>query len=911
MHSSPFIGTRPVDHSSDNFDTILPPICSARSVGHHISTSPCLRLPSRENEGRGQGGTKRLGTLAENPNFAVHYEPQTEADKSIQYPDTKPEKQFHTKTQKSNGKVSPPKFGAEKQRNVDDGFADINLGIQLQNVLGENQQTNQDEDIELTLYIETDQKHDEKSLNNKPVWKEKLKKCKNYLRNIFANEITNGKSLGEEQTRVVKQITNDGENTQGFEFDVTQLLVETKIEEQNHGIPNGVEELAIDVLTLEHSVDEMQQYLNDEDRQLESIIKIKPQIEELRKELEELYLNQDEDIEGKINKNIEETYFHSKRSNFLENILILLDQESSPFYEKIKQICSIYLSQSFDAKLNIDGNGMTKQQKFNTFDEKNEKIRKYSGESETANVEFKCDMKDCSKQKNGPDVENVDFNDNQKVCNEILEESDVDIEDFDYDMEDSSKVQQEEADVEIVEFDDNQKVCNAVQEESDVDIEDFNYTIQDSSEIHEEESDVESEYFDDDLNDYIEILDSDVEIEDFDDGIQDYNEIIVDIDDNIQEDCSEEEESDVEIVDIDDDIQDCSEEQEFDMGIVDIDNDIQDCDMELNETEIEISDIEKKLQDCDDQNETEFEILNEFIDYLLNCDEQNETEIEIEQNTQNCSEEQEKSDVEIEDFEDSNVGDLEKDTPFKEEINEVVEIIDEHEVDEFISIEATEKELNSLKKFNGDIQNQFKGDKNLGTISIQEFDEILKAKIGVTGQTRAELHRKFMEFQNEYFTNIKQKYDEKRILKSNPVLSENFNEQKRNFFDLKNEFQDVKREYNGFVQQKMFKELQTKIDEALLTEIDEFPEKYDVLNTIIDKDIHNEYLELQRNVYELEPEFKHNILFEDEEHNPNGLLEQKPVNLFEKLNLIHKQKLHEYSCSKDWPKHVSIDNKYI
>lgn len=193
--------------------------------------------------------------------------------------------------------------------------------------------------------------------------------------------------------------------------------------------------------------------------------------------------------------------------------------------------------------------------------------------------------------------------------------------------------------------------------------------------------------------------------------------------------------------------------------------------------------------------------------------------------------------------------------------------------------------------------------------NINNLDEIPRELKIQQEQFEEELHQQLKGFQKEFYKNCKQEHDKEQKLKANktfnPVMYQVYDEQQQLFYELKDEFLEIKEEYRGFVQQKIFEELQREMDEKRLKEIKEFPEQFDDELNLIDEDIHKEFVELQRDCHELEPEFKYNVPLEFEEDNLDQLLKQKPYNLFEKLHQIHKKKLCEFADSDQWPQNVS------
>lgn len=197
----------------------------------------------------------------------------------------------------------------------------------------------------------------------------------------------------------------------------------------------------------------------------------------------------------------------------------------------------------------------------------------------------------------------------------------------------------------------------------------------------------------------------------------------------------------------------------------------------------------------------------------------------------------------------------------------------------------------------------------MGIENIQDLDEIpLELKIQQE-QFEEDLHQQFKEFQSEFYNDLKLEHDKDLKLKSDygfsPVSSQDFDKQQQTFYELKDDFHEIKDEYKGYVQQKMFEALQQHMDEKTLLEMETFPDKLSNVVNVIDEDVHKEFVELQRDCFELEPEFEYNVPIESEEDNFTQLLKPKPFNLFKKLQSIHKKKLCEFVDSDQWPENVS------
>lgn len=204
----------------------------------------------------------------------------------------------------------------------------------------------------------------------------------------------------------------------------------------------------------------------------------------------------------------------------------------------------------------------------------------------------------------------------------------------------------------------------------------------------------------------------------------------------------------------------------------------------------------------------------------------------------------------------------------------------------------------------------------MGIENIKDSDEVpLELKIKQE-KFEEELHLQFKKFQKEFYANLKIEYDKEQQLKVNdtfnPVLSRVFDEQQQTFYELKDEFNEIKQEYKTYVQQQIFEGLQREMDETQLLEFEEFPEKFEnEPNLPINDDIHKEFVELQRDCYELESEFMYNVPFEFKEDNLSQIFNEKPLNLFEKLNAIHKKELCKFVDSDQWPEKVSKQHFYI
>lgn len=254
----------------------------------------------------------------------------------------------------------------------------------------------------------------------------------------------------------------------------------------------------------------------------------------------------------------------------------------------------------------------------------------------------------------------------------------------------------------------------------------------------------------------------------------------------------------------------------------------------------------------------------------------------------------------------------------------------ENEINKEISLDSDDEihqELctKSLQEFQGNIQQKVKRrfklkEKDLINVenlelsmemeNIQDLDEMpLELNEQQEEKFKDDLYQQLTEFQKKFYKDLRQKYDQELQLKAKygfkPISSDEFDQQQQTFYNLKDDFHEMKQEYKNFVQQKFFEELQQEVDEKVLLEMEKFPEQFDDIKNKIDEDIYKEFVELERDCYKLEPEFKYNVPLEIEEGNLNQSLEPKPFNLFKKLNLIHKKKLCAFVDSKWWPENVS------
>jgi len=380
-------GSRPFSHLSHNSNNILPSCCCSHSPCSHIFSSSRVCPSSGGKEGKcGRG--HYLGTPTNESEESE--EVQMEINKNRQY-NIEPEKQsqLYAGLQHLNDKILS-ELDTEKQQNHE-AYIELKLDVQMQidsenqqklyesmqKELGEKQHMTIEKDVELIFNIEMQQEFDEKLLNHQ-IDEEKQNMCKNYVQKIFTNEIINGKIQGQvdDETCVVKQVvTCDSENLPEFELEVQQID-EIEIEKLNHQIQEDTKKLIADVPSSRQTIDRQTKHILNGDPQVETI---KQEYKELQREIEEIYSHNEVDLERVIIENIDKTYIYSIHVKFLENLIILLHQESIPFFRKINQLCNLYFQEKFNTKLYLKGDGITQQKS-------NENTRKVNGIQHLVNI---------------------------------------------------------------------------------------------------------------------------------------------------------------------------------------------------------------------------------------------------------------------------------------------------------------------------------------------------------------------------------------------------------------------------------------------------------------------------------------------------------------------------------------------
>jgi len=220
-------------------------------------------------------------------------------------------------------------------------------------------------------------------------------------------------------------------------------------------------------------------------------------------------------------------------------------------------------------------------------------------------------------------------------------------------------------------------------------------------------------------------------------------------------------------------------------------------------------------------------------------------------------ESQENSDLDTEDLSDEEFND----------INEVIEIVEDIEVESYYSVD----------------------------------DYIPSDKIPTSTSSTCN------EFNLKMDPNSKLIYNEEEKLKissDSSIFTEHIKE-KQTFTELKHQLDELSQDYKGYVQKKVFKELQQEIDDEQLQEMEKFPDTFNEVNLKTDEDFQKEIDELQNEWCELKPEFMSDIPISFEDDKSSKKLKKKPFNLFEKLHSIHRKLSHKFSKSKEWPEKVN------
>ncbi|XP_060858740.1 MATH and LRR domain-containing protein PFE0570w-like isoform X2 [Metopolophium dirhodum] len=159
------------------------------------------------------------------------------------------------------------------------------------------------------------------------------------------------------------------------------------------------------------------------------------------------------------------------------------------------------------------------------------------------------------------------------------------------------------------------------------------------------------------------------------------------------------------------------------------------------------------------------------------------------------------------------------------------------------------------------------------------------------------------EFNLKMDPNSKLTYNEEEKLKisSDPTIFTEHIKEKQTFTELKHQLNELSQEYKGYVQKKVFKELQHEVDDKQLQEMEKFPDTFNEVNLKTDEDFQKEIDELQNELCELKPEFMSDVPLSFEDDKSSKKFKKKSFNLFEKLYSIHRQLLHKFSESNEWP----------
>lgn len=439
----------------------------------------------------------------------------------------------------------------------------------------------------------------------------------------------------------------------------------------------------------------------------------------------------------------------------------------------------------------------------------------------------------------------------------------------------------------------------------------------------------------------IEIQDSDVDIENsdneevqFETEIQTAGKLIIEkIDKNIQEELGM-------------DITNCDCEVEFES---EIEIEVNDDKTEVENTKFNrdaLEDFDVNIEDYDDEIQLEFEMKpNEFDKEVDQTNKSSLENIKTKEQYKNENINQQQLVEDLHEFEEN---------LFSREMNEVVEIIKDVEIkshfvsDEFTSTEKEfifteeeyisenessvteeefifiDEEVNCTKKecegefsstddeFCG-ILNEIKQEEELRIYKklpkSQKMFQIKQDKMQIKqNQSNQKLNQQLKEFQTEFYSNLKQKYEKELSSKMNKqfnlVTSPIFDNQQQTFYELKDEFKELKEDYKSFIHEKWLNDLQVMDNE--LYETIHFAIKIDNKPDFKTNDMYNEFVNIQHSFSKLKPEFKCNVPIDYKEDIKSS--QQKPFNLFEKLYSIHTKKLCSFVDDNQWPENVSKDN---
>lgn len=170
-----------------------------------------------------------------------------------------------------------------------------------------------------------------------------------------------------------------------------------------------------------------------------------------------------------------------------------------------------------------------------------------------------------------------------------------------------------------------------------------------------------------------------------------------------------------------------------------------------------------------------------------------------------------------------------------------------------------------------------------------------------------DMYQHFRECQNNFYDVLKKECDDNPPVevnnKSNIKLSQFLDKQKLEFFESKQKFYELKHKLMCTVQQKTIESFQQRLED--------FQENIgEELSTAV---YEKKELDLEEiNFNEVEPEFEYNIPLEFEEEDSIQKLKRKKINLYNKLNLIYKEKLRDFVDSKHGSDNVSfILNSFV
>ncbi|XP_029341050.1 myosin-J heavy chain-like [Acyrthosiphon pisum] len=257
------------------------------------------------------------------------------------------------------------------------------------------------------------------------------------------------------------------------------------------------------------------------------------------------------------------------------------------------------------------------------------------------------------------------------------------------------------------------------------------------------------------------------------------------------------------------------------------------------DSDVEIEEFEEEMQDHSEiANNEHFEEVHENSKFKIGALEKaiivdSEVKIEYSENEQ-----QEDSDVDIEGFE-----------------GEILEF-PEVKIDDFYeeSQENTDLDTEDLsdEEFN-DINEVIEIVEDIEVESYYSIDDYISSDKIPTSTNN--------EFNLKMDPNSKLTYNEEENLKisSEPTIFTEHIKEKQIFSELKHQLDELYQEYKGYVQKKVFKELEQEIDDKQLQEMEKFPNTVNEKDLKTDKDFQKEIDELQNEWCQLKPEFMSDV----------------------------------------------------